>query len=225
MDEFLYRLPVFKNLTSLLVEVVAFRLSSPEEIVLPRLRTLQWAARGSSHQPRDFLVLPSLVNLSIVIHSNELEHILEPYGHTLKALVVEAEAQWLTFPPWEFYPHLEELAVLTSSDHEPKLTLPPVLPANHPFRHIWSNTYSSEVMCNLVRDLSSNLKKITISPAPGVSWARALCGETSRQQQICEQRGLVFESQDVRVSDWNGTRVRFICPPVRLFPLKMALYS
>lgn len=218
-DEILYKLPVFTNLTSLLVEVAAFRLSSPEEIVLPRLRTLQWAARGSSHQPRDFLVLSSLVNLSIIVHSNELEHILEPYSHTLKALVVETVAQpefRLTFPPWEFYPHLEELAVLTSSNNQPSLTLPPVLPANHPFRHFWSNAHSSEILCNLVQDLSSNLKKITISPVPGVSWARALCGETSMQRPICEERGLVLETQDVRVSDWNGTIVRFIYPPVRL---------
>ena len=200
MDEILYRLPVFTNLTSLLVEVVAFHLSSPEEIVLPRLRTLQWAAKRLSHQPRDFLVLPSLVNLSIVIHIDELEHILEPYSHTLKALVVETVAQpefRLTFPPWEFYPHLEELAVLMPSDHEPSLTFPPAFPANHPFRHLWTNAPSSEGLLNLMRDRSSNLKKVTISPALGTSWLslynQDVIASRSTLRQLCDQRGLVLE--------------------------------
>lgn len=208
-DEILYRLPAFTNLTSLLVEVVAFHLFSPEEIVLPRLRTLQWAARISSHQPRDFLVLSSLVNLSIIIHSDELEHILEPYRHTLKALVVETVGQpevQLTFPPWDFYPHLEELAVLISSNHQPSLALPPAFPADHPFRHFWTNAPSSEGLFNLIRGSSSNLKKVTISPALGISWLSlgnqlrrviALGGEGSTLQQLCEQRGLILELHDV----------------------------
>jgi len=227
-DEFLYRLPVFTNLTSLLVEAVDFHLSSPDEIVLPRLRTLQWATRRSSHQPRDFLILPSLVNFSIVIHSDELEHILEPYSHTLKALVVETAARpefLLTLPPWDFYPHLEELALLMSSNYQPSLVLPP---AYHPFRHFWTNAPLTEGLFNLMRDSSSNLKKVTISPGtgPGISWsspghqlerAKALSGGASTVQQLCEQRGLVLEQQDIRVSDLNGASVRFICPSNRRF--------
>lgn len=221
-DEILDRLPVFTNLTSLLVDVVAFHLSSPEEIVLPRLRTLQWAAKRSSDQPRDFLVLPSLVNLSIVIHIDELEHTLEPYRHTLKALVVETVAQpefRLTFPPWEFYPRLEELAVLMSSNHQPSLTFPPAFPANHPFRHLWTNAPSSEGLLNLMRDRSSNLKKVTISPAPAMSWL-SIYNQTAKAsrsslRQLCEQRGLVLELHTINFFDLNGTSVRFICPPVQ----------
>ena len=208
-DEFIYRLPVFTNLTSLLVEVATFYVSSPREIVLPRLRTLQWATRRSSHQPRDFLVLPSLVNLSIVIHSDDLEHILEPYSPTLKALVVETVARpefKLTLPPWEFYPHLEELAVLMSGN-QPSVTLPPTFPANHPFRHFWINNLSREVLLNLMRDRDLNLKKITISHASGVYWLSL----SNQLQHLCEQRGLVLELQEISAFDLNGTSVRFIC--------------
>lgn len=220
-DEFLYRLPVFTNLTSLLVEVDSFHVSSPEEIELPRLRTLQWATRRPSHQPRDFLALPSLINLSIVIHDEELEHALGPYRQTLKALVVEnvARSQFkLALPPWEFYPHLEELAVFTSNSCQPSLTLPPAFPTNHPFRHFWTNNPSSEALFNLLQDQSSNLKKITLSPAPAVFWisldeqlrmamAVPVRGEEPTFQQLCKQRGLVLELQDIRGSDLNGATV------------------
>ena len=230
-DEFIYRLPAFTNLTSLLIEADTFYVSSPEEVVLPRLRTLQWVTRRTSHQPRDFLVLPSLVNLSIVIHDNELEHILEPYRHNLKTLVVEKVAQLgfsVALPPWEFYPHLEELAVLVSDTYQPSLTLPPTFPTNHPFRHFWTNDPFCEGLFTLLQDCSSNLKKITVSPAPGISWlslsdqlqgVMAMRGEGSTLQQLCEQRGLVLELQDIRVSDLNGANVSSICPLRPTFPL------
>ena len=231
-DEFIYGLAAFTNLTSLLVEVDSFYVSSPEEIVLPRLRTLQWATKRPSHQPRDFLALPSLVNLSIAIHDEELEHILEPYSQTLKALVVEKVARSefkLALPPWEFYPQLEELAVFTSNNFQPSLTLPPAFPANHPFRHFWTNDPSSEALFNLLQDRTSNLQKITVSPAPGVCWisldehlrmAMTMCGEESTLQQLCEQRGLVLEFQDIRGYDLNGASVSSIRPLRPTFPLK-----
>jgi len=231
-DEVISALPAFTNLTSLLVKVDTFYVSSPEDVVLPRLRTLQWATKRPSHKPRDFLVLPSLVNLSIVIHDNELEHILRPYRQTLKALVVEKVAQSdfrLTLPPWKFYPYLEELAVLMSDHRQPGLALPPVFPANHPFRHFWTNDLSSEGLFNLLQDRSSNLKKVTISPAPGVFWrslneqlqkVMALRGEGPTLQQLCEQRGLLLEIQDVRDSDLSGASVSSIYFWYPTFPLK-----
>ena len=227
-DEFISRLPAFTNLTSLLIEVDTFYVSSPEEITLPRLRTLQWATKRQSHQPRDFLALPSLANLSIVIHNEELEHTLKPYSQTLKALVVEKVARSefkLALPPWEFYPHLEELAVFTSNNCRPSVVLPPVFPANHPFRHFWTNEPSSEALFNLLQDQSSNLKKITVSPAPEVYWiplneqlqmAIAVRGGDSTLQQLCEQRGLVLELQDIRGSDLNGASVGSMPLGVRL---------
>jgi hypothetical protein len=215
--EFIHRLPAFAHLTSLLVEVDTFCVTSPEEIVLPRLRTLQWATWKRSHYPRDFLVLPSLVNLSVVIHDGEVGHILEPYRHTLKALVVEIMAQSdvrLVLPPWEFYPLLEELAVFMSGDRRSGLTLPPAFPANHPFRHFWTNNPSSEILLNLLQDRSSNFNKITIPP--GMYWLplshqlqRAVSprGEEPTLQELCKQRGLVVELQDPRDSDLNGAKV------------------
>jgi hypothetical protein len=229
VDEFLYGLPAFTNLTSLLVEVDNFYVFSPEDIVLPRLRTLQWATRRPSHQPRDFLVLPSLVNLSIFVHVDELEHILEPYRHTLKALVIESVARSelrLTLPPWEFYPHLEELAVLMQNNSQPGPTLPPAFPANHPFRHFWTNNPSSEALLILLQDRGSNLKKITISP--GKYWlalshqlqkAMPLREENSTLQQLCEQRGLALEFQDVQGFDLFGASVSSI-GPLRATPTK-----
>jgi hypothetical protein len=103
-------------------------------------------------------------------------------------------------------------------------------PTNHPFRHFWTNDPFCEGLFTLLQDCSSNLKKITVSPAPGIYWlslsdqlqrAMAVRGEGSTLQQLCEQRGLVLELQDIRVSDLNGANVRSMCPLRPTFPLKM----
>ena len=111
-------LALFTSLTSLEVHAREWSIRKDHvPITLPCVTALQWALYENEALPGHILNLPILLHLHLVgVYVDKLEALVEPYRQTLKSIIFDLPCmiqrnEEPTLPSWDFYPHLEELAL------------------------------------------------------------------------------------------------------------------
>jgi hypothetical protein len=153
----------FVYLTSLEVRARGWAIREDHKpITLPCVTTLQWALYEKEALPGRVLNLPSLLHLHLVgACVDKLEALVGPYRQTLKSVIFDLLYMFQrneepALPPWDFYPHLEELAL---KQFKPLLRH---RLANHPLERFYMSELSTSTL-HLLVTTSDRLRLVNVA--------------------------------------------------------------
>lgn len=153
----------FTGLTSLEVRAQEWSIKKDHKpITLPCVTTLQWALYENEALPGRILNLPSLLHLHLVgACVDKLEVLVEPYRQTLNSIIFDLlymlqRNEEPALPPWDFYPHLKELAL---KQFKPLLRY---RSANHPLERFYMSELSTSTL-HLLVGTGNRLRLINIA--------------------------------------------------------------